>query len=91
MNKVRRKEIASAIALMEKTKDLVFDAKDIIESAKDEEEEYVENMPENLCGSVRCEMAESAVEFLDNCLDTLEEIYGQFDDAIDSAEEAKEQ
>lgn len=41
MNKARRKELQRAEKLIE-------EAKEIIDSCRDEEEEYKENMPENM-------------------------------------------
>lgn len=54
MNKIRRKELQSVIDQLE-------ELKDSLETLMSEEEEYRDNMPENLQGSVRYEAAEAPV------------------------------
>lgn len=76
MNKARRKELERAIELLEK-------ATDIIDSCKDEEREYLDNMPENLQYSEKHEVAESAVENLEQALYYLS-------DAVECVESASE-
>ena len=76
MNKARRKELNRAVELLE-------EAKDIIEICKDEEMEYLENIPENLQNSEKYEMADSAVYALERACESV-------DEAIDSVEEASE-
>lgn len=74
MNKERRKridEIASQIGA------LLCD----LEEVRDEEQEYMDNMPENLQQSDRYYAAEEAVSNLDSAIDSLTE-------AIDYANEA---
>ena len=58
MNKVRRKELQELY-------DIISEAKDRLEMLYDEEEEYKDNMPENLQSSERYERAEAAVDALD--------------------------
>lgn len=53
MNKVRRKELQELY-------DIISEAKDRLEMLHDEEEEYKDNMPENLQSSERYERAEAA-------------------------------
>ena len=72
MNKIRRKEIAQAIELMEQ-------AREILEAVADEEQEAFDNLPENIRNSERggtmeqyIGMLEEAVENLDT--DELQEI-----------------
>ena len=74
MNKARRKELERAIELM-------GEARDIIEDCKAEEEEYLENMPENLQYSEKHDIAEDAVADMEEAIDKLEE-------AMQNAEEA---
>lgn len=76
MNKARRKELERAIELME-------EARDIIEDCKAEEEEYLENMPENLQYSEKHDIAEATVEAMERAVESVE-------DAISNAEEASE-
>lgn len=74
MNKERRKEIEALI-------DELDDLKARIESVQSDEQDYFDNMPENLQSSERGEMAEEAIGNLDSALDSL-------DEAIDSLREA---
>ena len=76
MNKVRRKELQELY-------DIISEAKDRLEMLHDEEEEYMENIPENLQSSERYEKAEAAVDALDTAVSSLEE-------ALDCIEEAQE-
>ena len=66
MNNARRKNLESIHNKIEK----------IIEGIgeyKQEEEDYKDNMPENLQGSEKREKAESACDELDECIERLEE------------------
>ncbi len=76
MNKDRRTEINKAIGMLQ-------EALSILETARDEEQEYYDNMPESLQGSERGEAAEQAVSNLEDACSNLE-------DAISSAESAAE-
>ena len=76
MNKARRKEL-------EELYDIIYEAKDRLEMLHDEEEEYRDNIPENLQGSERYERAEEAVDALDSAMSFLEE-------ALNYIETAKE-
>lgn len=77
MNKVRRKELQELY-------DIISEAKDRLEMLHDEEEEeYKDNMPENLQSSEHYEKAEAAVDALDSAVSSLEEV-------LDYIEEAQE-
>lgn len=76
MNKARRKELNRAVELLE-------EAQSIIESCRDEEQEYMDNMPENLQESEKYYAAEEAV-------DNMNEVYDVIGEAIDSVESAME-
>ena len=76
MNDVRRKEINKAI-------DLIREAQSILESCRDDEQDYLDNIPENLQSSDRYYRAEEAIDSLDEAIDSL-------DSAADQAEEAVE-
>lgn len=75
MNKGRRKELQELY-------DIISEAKDRLEMLHDEEE-YKDNMPENLQSSEHYEKAEAAVDALDSAVSSLEE-------ALDYIEEAQE-
>lgn len=75
MNKARRKEIDSVIATLE-------EAKERLESIRDDEQDYFDNMPEQFQYAEKGEAAEEAISNLDYAID-------QIDEAISSAEDAK--
>ena len=72
MNKIRRKEIQRIL-------DELYELRDAVDAVTDEEQEYLDNIPENLQSGERYEAAEEAVSQLGDAL------YG-----IDSALEALE-
>lgn len=74
MNKTRRKCLANLSEILE-------ELKTSIETLRDEEQDYMDNMPENLQGSERYQTAEAAVDNLDSAMDNLM-------DAISCIEEA---
>lgn len=76
MNNTRRKEL-------EKVADAITELKEQLDILKEEEEEYRDNMPENLQGSERYEKAETACDNLDSAVSSLEE-------ALDSINESME-
>lgn len=76
MNKQRRKTINEIY-------DKLAELRDLLEEVKCEEEDYRDNMPENLQNSERYEIAEEACDNLDSALSSLEE-------ALDYVESAAE-
>lgn len=76
MNKARRKALDEVISKIE-------EAKELLENLQTEEEEYRDNMPENLQGSERYEAADAAVDNMSSAVDAL-------DEAISSIESAQE-
>ena len=76
MNKNRRKDIAKAASMLEA-------ALNIIEITRDEEQDCLDNMPENLEYSERYEKMGNAVDKLDDAISSIEE-------AKDALEEAAE-
>lgn len=76
MNKARRKTLDEVISKIE-------EAKELLENLQAEEEEYRDNMPENLQGSERYEAADAAVDNMSSAVDAL-------DEAISSIESAQE-
>lgn len=77
MNNERRKLIDSAMAK-------IRDGLDELITAKDEEQDYYDNMPEGLQSGSKGDNAQSAIDSLDNAISDI-------DQALDSAEEAKNQ
>lgn len=66
MNANRRKSIEKILSQIE-------DLKTELESLKDEEREYYDNMPESLQGGERGQDAQRYVDELDNALNSLDE------------------
>jgi hypothetical protein len=73
MNKQRRTRIEEAVTIMET-------AKGILGECRDEEQEYMDNMPENMQGGDKYSAAEEAVSSLDSAITDM-------DTAIESANE----
>lgn len=76
MNKARRKELNEVIKKIE-------DAKELLENIMCDEEEYRDNMPENLQSSEKYERADEACYSMQEAIDQLEE-------AITNIESAQE-
>jgi flagellar biosynthesis chaperone FliJ len=76
MNNSRRKEL-------ERIVDAITELKEQLELLQGEEEEYRDNMPENLQGSERYEKADTACDNLYSAVSSLEE-------AMDSINESRE-
>lgn len=96
MNNNRRKEISKIIEEVESAvstaKEKLEELKTSIESVRDEEQEYMDNMPENLQGSERYGVAEQAVDNLDSAASSIDEIIEAMDtdDLIDYLNDAAE-
>lgn len=65
MNKMRRRQIANAIKLIEQ-------AAEILEQVMDDEQEAFDNLPESLQGSERGEAMEGYIYTIEEFLDTLD-------------------
>ena len=70
MNKVRRKELAKAIELMEQ-------AMNIISECREEEQDAFDNLPEGIQDSERGDQMQEYI-------DMMEEAYDELDDQIDT-------
>lgn len=90
MNKARRKELQKAVDKLESLSELFYDVKDIVETCKNEEEEYRDSIPENLQGSDKYAMADEACDQLDQSYEYLEEIEEKINDIVSSIENAME-
>lgn len=66
MNNARRKKIRT---IAEQLGEIMTE----LEMLKDEEEEYLNNIPENLQSSERYELAENAIDDIDSACDNLDE------------------
>ena len=76
MNKTRRKALQSIIEQIE-------ELKGTLEDLQQEEEEYRDNMPENLWNSERYERAEEAISNIEDAVSALEEATSSIESAIE--------
>lgn len=76
MNKIRRKNLQTIIDRLE---DIKADLEEIIY----EEEEYRDNIPENLQGSEKYERADEACDNLNDAADTLNEVIDSITTAME--------
>lgn len=74
MNKNRRLKLTLARSYLEK-------AVSIVEAAKDEEQDCIDNLPENLQNSERCTIMEDAVDELEEAIDNIESAIENIDKA----------
>ena len=74
MNKKRRKCIDSVILKISKLQDIIVELQQDIEDIAADEQDYLDNIPENLQGSERYEAGEEAVENLEAAIDWLDDI-----------------
>ena len=75
MNKNRRKEININI-------ESLGVIKSNLESILSDEEDYFDNMPENLQGSIRGEDSENAIDLLSEAIDSIEEIIDNLSEIV---------
>ena len=94
MNKARRKELSKVVNELNriKDKDALYDCINTLESIRDDEQDYYDNIPENLQYSQRAEDSEAAIENMEEALDLLNELYDadDFDKDSELIEEAIE-
>lgn len=76
MNNQRRKQIENVVAKL-------MDLQSEIETLRDDEQEVVDNMPENLQGSERYEIAEAAADNLDGACSSMEELIDYLNSAAE--------
>lgn len=67
MNNMRREGLQEVIEMIE----MIEEAEMCLEMLRDEEEEYKDNMPENLYGSQRYERAEEALDHIETAIESL--------------------
>ena len=76
MNKERRKSLRE---IQSKLESLGQD----LEALKDEEEEYRDNMPENLQESERYQRADEVCDLLQEALENMDSAYQQIEEAVE--------
>lgn len=90
MNNIRRNEIKKVVERIYKLQELAEEIKNDLELIKDEEEDYRDNIPENLQESDRYYASEEASENLEESIDILDTIINELTDSAESAESATE-
>lgn len=76
MNDTRRKRIMKLV-------DQLSDISEELETIRDEEQEYIDNIPENLQSSERYEKAENALDNLDSAWNSIDDILDYLQDACE--------
>lgn len=74
MNKKRRQCIDSVILKINNLQDIIEELQQDIEDIAADEQDYLDNIPENLQASERYEAGENAVENLEAAINWLEDI-----------------
>lgn len=75
MNKARRKRIEEIVGK-------IIDCREELEAIRDEEQEALDNMPENLQNSERAEIASDTIDNIDYALDSLTEAEDNLNDIL---------
>ena len=88
MNTPRRKNLQAIIEAIEKLKSQLEDQMSDLETLRDEETDYYDNMPESIQASERGERAECSMEALTEACDTLYDLVSQLEDVTNSIQEA---
>ena len=88
MNKQRRESIQKISDKLEEVKKQVDELLQGLEDIKSDEQDYLDNIPENLEGSERYTIAEEAIDRLDNAIDELNST--DFESAIEYLQQAIE-
>lgn len=88
MNKQRRESIQEIANKLEEVKKQVDEILQGLEDIKSDEQDYLDNIPENLQNSERYSTSEEAIDCLDNVLDELNST--DFESAIDYLQRAIE-
>lgn len=88
MNNIRRKEIREIMEQLYEAEAKLVDAYDWIIQVNEQEEEYRDNIPENLQGSERYDASEEASSNMESAYDLLDGLSENIMDAISYLEEA---
>ena len=90
MNAERRKALAKVAELTAQARVAIDEALGIVNDAKDEEQEYYDNMPESLQSGEKGERANEAVSQLEEAASRLEEALSGLDEVDSNVEMASE-
>lgn len=75
MNKQRRIRLKEANSYLDR-------AMQIVSSVKDEEQDSLDNLPENLQGSERCTIMEDAIDALEEAIENIEQASESINNAL---------
>lgn len=88
MNRERRKQIAVARGLIEQGKALFDEAREMLETVKDDEQAARENLPPSLEDSERAQAMDAAISELENAISALEDFdTDEIGNTLDTASE----
>lgn len=87
MNKDRRKRLAEANEAVSEAQELINNARSIIEECRDEEQDYYDNMPESFQYGEKGEIAQQAIDCMEEAIDALDIDFDDIISNIDSAQE----
>lgn len=90
MNKERRKRIELVKNKIDNILSIINETKGEIEEIKDEEQDYFDNIPENLQSGERASKSENAIDLLENCFDVCDYIEDYLIELINYLEETQE-
>lgn len=88
MNNKRRKDIQIIINKLADIQNQIDALKDVISNIKDEEQNYVDNIPENMKYGERCFVAESVISNIDDAEDYVSDVSNNLMYAIYHLEDA---
>lgn len=90
MNNERRKEIDRLMGRVSSLLSDLSEIKDSIENVRDEEQEYLDNLPLNMQEGERAEKAQAAIDALDKVLSSLDDFEMSIEEINTNFETAKE-
>lgn len=90
MNNDRRKALEKLTQRIETISGDLSLAKEDLDSLWQEEQDYFDNMPENMQGGEKGEKAEAAADLISTAVDALDTAISECDDAIQAINEAVE-
>ena len=88
MNNARRKQLLNLIPRIDELQSTISELQEALEAIRDEEQEYLDNIPENLQGSEKYGKSEQAIESLDSAAYSLENMYDEVSDILGNIDEA---
>ena len=88
MNNARRKILNNANDIVREALAKLSEALEMVEGVRDDEQDSLDNIPENLWGSERYEKSEEAVDNLESVISEIEDCMGSLDYSVcDSLDE----